>query len=42
MLKWHKGGHLELMRKAAFSTTVEEEEKSNHPGWALLHKVGWN
>lgn len=30
------------MRKAAFSTTVEEEEKSNHPGWARLHKTGWN
>lgn len=28
MLKWQKDGHLELMRKAAFSTTVEEEEKS--------------
>lgn len=39
MLKCQKGGHLELMRKAEFSTTVEEEEKSNHPGWALLHKL---
>lgn len=28
MLKWQKDGHLELMREAAFSTTVEEEEKS--------------
>lgn len=30
------------MRKAASPTTVEEEEQSDHPGWALLQKVGWN
>lgn len=28
MLKWQKDGHLERMRKPAFSTAVEEEEKS--------------
>lgn len=34
MLKWKKDGHLQLMRKAspAFSTTVEEEEKSSRVG----------